>query len=227
MAVQVRDQLKAAPNLPDDAVLQLIEEAIKKHGGADADAFTRKKHLRDVVEYLTDPNDPDRPALPDARRESLLEAIDRRFGAPKKANSWTEFLKNNKGGFRNLHEASIMYRFQKIKGAVYEDIVALIPADATSRVLTPIPGKVTHGIEYKWVSGGVTNRVRLHGSDPSAPAGSNAASGWVARIQRGNRVLDDQGRWQHGNSHNPASPFYNPAVANATHIPIQAPRNPQ
>ncbi|MGL4463160.1 MAG: polymorphic toxin-type HINT domain-containing protein [Planctomycetia bacterium] len=81
VSVQVRDQLKAAPNLPDDAVLQLIEEAIEKHGGADADAFTRKKHLRDVVEYLTNPNDPDNPALPDGRRESLLEAIDAKFEA--------------------------------------------------------------------------------------------------------------------------------------------------
>ncbi|MGL4461959.1 MAG: hypothetical protein ACRC1K_07375, partial [Planctomycetia bacterium] len=83
VAVQVRDQVDAAPNLTDDAVLQLIEEAIKKHGDAtDADAFTRKKHLRDVVEYLTNPNDPDNPALPDGRRERLLEAIDERFTAP-------------------------------------------------------------------------------------------------------------------------------------------------
>ncbi|MGL4463158.1 MAG: DddA-like double-stranded DNA deaminase toxin, partial [Planctomycetia bacterium] len=82
VSVEVRKQVDAAPNLTDDAVLQLIEEAIKKHGdAADADAFTRKKHLRDVVEYLTNPND---PALPNGRRESLLEAIDRRFDGSRK-----------------------------------------------------------------------------------------------------------------------------------------------
>ncbi|MGL4465788.1 MAG: polymorphic toxin-type HINT domain-containing protein [Planctomycetia bacterium] len=90
VAVQVRKQVDANPNLTDDEVLQRIEEAIKRHGGAgaDADAFTRKKHLRDVVEYLTNPADPDNPAFPDRRRESLLEAIDERFDSKNDAIPW-------------------------------------------------------------------------------------------------------------------------------------------
>ena len=56
--------------------------------------------------------------------------------------------------------------------------------------------------------------------------GSNAASGWVVRVQRGNRVLDAAGNWRHINSHNPRSPYYDPASAIATHVPIQAPDTP-
>jgi hypothetical protein len=105
-----------------------------------------------------------------------------------------------------------------------EDIVAQIPESAQMRRLTPVPGKSQVGLEYKWVDeDGVTNRVRLHDPDPSHP-GSNSASGWTARWQRGGRYYDPaRGDFASRNVHRPTSPHYDPVAANNTHIPIETP----
>jgi len=141
-----------------------------------------------------------------------------------KAHEWREFLKSNKGKYRNPQEASLAYRFRGIRSATFEEVVSRIPSNASKRILTPIPGKVTQGVEYKWTdSRGVSTRVRIHGPDASAPPGSNASAGWVVRIQSSNRMLSHDGSFHHRQSHNQLSPNYNPAAADDTHISIQAP----
>ena len=72
--------------------------------------------------------------------------------------------------------------FSDLEGTTIEDILSRIPEDAIRRDLIPEVGKVTEGFEYKWTHNGKTFRVRIHGIDASAPAGSNAANGWVVRI---------------------------------------------
>ena len=86
-------------------------------------------------------------------------------------------------------------------------------------------GKVTEGFEYKWVQDGKTYRVRIHGIDESAPAGSNAANGWVVRVQKGKRYLDPVTmEYQPTGITNINSPNFNEELANRTHIPIQDPK---
>lgn len=69
-----------------------------------------------------------------------------------------------------------------------------------------------------------TMRVRIHGIDSSAPVGSNAANGWIVRVQEGKKYLDpDTGQFQPPGISNQDSPFYNLDLANRTHIPIQTP----
>ena len=63
----------------------------------------------------------------------------------------------------------------------------------------------------------------MHGPDIEAPRGSNAAKGWVVRIKRDNYYTDSLGNFYKQNWLQPTSSKYNPANANATHIPMQAP----
>ncbi|MGF1527365.1 MAG: polymorphic toxin type 30 domain-containing protein [Candidatus Competibacterales bacterium] len=131
------------------------------------------------------------------------------------------------GHLRMGADATKVGKFDDIAGQSVEEILKRIPDDATERVLKPVDGKVQVGVEYKWVDdNGVTNRVRIHGPDPSAPAGSNAADGWVARHQVGGKYYDpDAGQLMPPGIKNPDSPHYNPTSANNTHIPIQTPNN--
>ena len=110
-------------------------------------------------------------------------------------------------------------------GSSIEDIVRNIPESSTVRKLTPASGGSQVGLEYKWVDeAGVTNRLRMHDPDPSAGIGSNSAEGWTARWQVGKGYYDPiEATVRHPNVHNPASPFYDPAAANNTHIPIVNP----
>jgi RHS repeat-associated protein len=105
-------------------------------------------------------------------------------------------------------------------GAGWQTLVT-IPPGATRRKLHPVPGGATRGFEYKWHDGTQTWRVRIHDADPSAPVGSNAHSGWVARVQRGSQYADDMGTFHPPGIHNPASPFHNPTAINDTHIPFR------
>lgn len=92
------------------------------------------------------------------------------------------------------------------------------------RVLKPVAGKVETGVEFSWKVGDKTMRVRIHDVDLSAPAGSNAANGWIVRVQEGKKYLDpDTGIFQPPGISNPDSPFYDPGLGNSTHIPIQTP----
>lgn len=115
--------------------------------------------------------------------------------------------------------------FSNIQGGTIEEILSRIPKDAQMRVLKPVAGKVETGVEFSWKAGDKTMRVRIHDIDLSAPAGSNAANGWVVRVQEGKKYLDpDTGIFQPPGISNPDSPFYDPNLGNSTHIPIQTPR---
>ncbi|WP_081418776.1 polymorphic toxin type 30 domain-containing protein [Paenibacillus sp. Leaf72] len=116
--------------------------------------------------------------------------------------------------------------FSDIEGASIDEILSRIPTDAKRRELFPIEGKVMEGFEYKWVEDGQTIRVRVHGPDssPDIPAGSNAANGWIVRIQKGKKYFDPvTGEYQPPGISNPASEFYNEDLINRTHIPIKSP----
>jgi hypothetical protein len=141
--------------------------------------------------------------------------------------------KTTNKGFSSLDELNSLKGTGKsvgdlsdISGAKVEDIVANIPENASVRKLKPVEGKSQIGLEYKWVDeNGITNRLRIHDPDPSHP-GSNAANGWVARWQQKGGYYDPtKGDFAHKNAHKPASPYYDSAAANNTHIPIQTPEN--
>jgi RHS repeat-associated protein len=99
--------------------------------------------------------------------------------------------------------------------------LSIVPPDATMRYLKPDPnGGAQDGVEYKWKDAkDQTVRMRIHGPDGTAPAGSNSASGYTYRVQIGKRYQDIAGNLYHANSHNPNSPYYEPDAANETHIP--------
>ena len=114
--------------------------------------------------------------------------------------------------------------FSNLEGATIEEVLSRIPEEAVRRELIPEVGKVTEGFEYKWVQDGKTYRVRIHGADASAPAGSNAANGWVVRVQQGKKYLDPNSlEFQPPGITNIASPNYSEELANSTHIPIKSP----
>jgi RHS repeat-associated protein len=97
----------------------------------------------------------------------------------------------------------------------------MVPADASRRVLAPDPnGGAQQGVEFKWLNDQEqTVRLRIHGPDGTAPPGSNAAQGPIYRVQVGGRYMDAEGNLYPRGVHNPNSPNYDPAAANATHIP--------
>jgi hypothetical protein len=126
-----------------------------------------------------------------------------------------------------------------IRNASIEEIVARIPKEAELRELPPRPdGGATMGFEYQWRAVNAegmptTMKVRVHGIDSLAPAGSNASKGWVVVVEKGNSRMDGGGTFQEskylvqtlpdGRTPNPS---YNPDLANNTHIPIKNPANP-
>ena len=96
----------------------------------------------------------------------------------------------------------------------------IIPEAAQRPPFHPVEGGSQYGANYKWATeNGQTVRVRVHGPDASAPTGSNAGSGVTYRVQVGQRYLDKDGNVYHRQVHNSDSPYYDPAAANATHIP--------
>ncbi|WP_436501435.1 polymorphic toxin type 30 domain-containing protein [Actinokineospora sp. HUAS TT18] len=102
-----------------------------------------------------------------------------------------------------------------------KDPMSVVPDNAEMRELKPDPnGGAQYGLEFKWKNEcGQTCRLRIHGPDGKAPAGSNSASGETYRLQIGARYQNIEGHLYHKNVHNPASPHYNPGAANDTHIP--------
>lgn len=99
--------------------------------------------------------------------------------------------------------------------------LSIVPDHAKVRGMKPDPqGGAQYGLEYTWKdSQGRTVRMRAHGPDGTAPAGSHAASGDTYRVSIGGRYQDEAGNLYHKNVHNPASPHHDAAAANATHIP--------
>nr|WP_158647538.1 polymorphic toxin type 30 domain-containing protein [Actinoplanes sp. ATCC 53533] len=102
-----------------------------------------------------------------------------------------------------------------------KDPMSIVPDNASVRELTPHPnGGSQYGLEFKWTNdAGKTVRLRIHGPDGTAPAGSNSATGEAYRVQIGRQYQDEAGNLFHHQSHNPNSPNCNPDAANATHIP--------
>ncbi|HWM39172.1 MAG TPA: polymorphic toxin type 30 domain-containing protein [Streptomyces sp.] len=98
----------------------------------------------------------------------------------------------------------------------------IVPPDASKRTLTPDSnGGAQVGVEYKWTdseSGNVV-RMRVHGPDGKAPAGSHASEGDIYRISIGGKYQDAEGNLYHRQVHNPNSPHHDPDGANRTHIP--------
>ncbi len=114
--------------------------------------------------------------------------------------------------------------FRGLKNASIPEILSRIPAEATRRELIPVDGGATAGFEYKWNQNGQTYRIRIHNVDPSAPPGSNASQSWIVRIMRGKQyydcILED---FQPAKFVNPRGDFFNEAIMNNTHIPIESP----
>jgi Bacterial toxin 30 len=109
--------------------------------------------------------------------------------------------------------------FTGLAGATPNEVVARIPVDVEIEEWTPLARHAQEGMKFKWKdASGRAWRVRMHDPDPSAPAGSNAASGWVLRVQSGKKFMDADGDFI-----KPSSPDYTEEKANETHIPIQPP----
>ncbi|MBC1470060.1 hypothetical protein HB803_12865 [Listeria welshimeri] len=152
----------------------------------------------------------------------------------REASKMKEYLKREKVALEKIKKASgagglgsgNVGDFSNLQGTSIDDILSRIPKDANKRVLTPQPGKVTEGFEYTWkASDGTKMTVRVHGPDASAPAGSNAANGWIVRVQKGKKYLDPvSGEFQPPGISRPNSEFYNEDLINSTHIPIQPPK---
>jgi hypothetical protein len=104
-------------------------------------------------------------------------------------------------------------------------ILIIIADNAKVRKLTPPNGYTgTYGYEYKWKNTAEgTTTVRIHGIDPSAPAGSNASRGWVVRIFNGKKSMDTDGVYHPPGIFNESSPNYDPSLINDVHIPISEP----
>jgi hypothetical protein len=115
--------------------------------------------------------------------------------------------------------------FKNVKNLA--DFRSRIPKNATKLPWQKIPGGAEKGIKYRWTdpNGDVYN-VRAHGPDPSAPAGSNAADGWIYRVevrfggQGKTFYMDSSGNFHPQNVMKPSSPMYNESIANDTHIPF-------
>lgn len=74
--------------------------------------------------------------------------------------------------------------FRGIQGATIEDIVSRVPSNWTL-----LPQKQGMGIRFVDELG--MERLRLHGPTAAAPAGSNSASGWTARVHGPNNQYYD------------------------------------
>ena len=96
-----------------------------------------------------------------------------------------DYVRVNEGG-----SASKVGDFTNLYGSTVDDILDRIPDKATLRELQPVTGGSTEGFEFKWTQDGQTYRVRVHNADPGAPSGSNAANGWIVRVQRGKQYYE-------------------------------------
>ena len=117
--------------------------------------------------------------------------------------------------------------FSDLEGSTVDEILDRIPDEATLRELRPVEGGATEGFEFKWVQDGKTYRVRVHNADPGAPKGSNAANGWVVRVQRGKQYYDYTiNDFQPARYTNVKGDYFDEKIMNNTHIPIVDPYSP-
>lgn len=84
-----------------------------------------------------------------------------------------------------------------------------------------------NGFKQKWSRGNYDYEVRIHGTDPNAPQGSNSAQNTVLRVARRLRGTDAHGQgygWEYADDNNHWYPQKdlkannNPQAANDTHI---------
>ena len=142
--------------------------------------------------------------------------------SPKLYQRLGNYLNGNSG--LEGDSKSIIGDFTNLEGSTVDDILDRIPDEAILRELYPVEGGVTEGFEFRWVQDGQTYRVRVHNADPGAPAGSNAANGWVVRIRRGTQYYDYTiNEFQPARFTNPNGPFFDENIMNNTHIPILDP----
>jgi RHS repeat-associated protein len=148
------------------------------------------------------------------------------LGLKQCRTSWQQFLHDNgdnfsNGAWRDMSDAAVAYRFRDVTGASHADVQSRLPEGHATLPFTPIVGRTEHGAKFAYTDGsGSKVRVHYHEPDLGAPAGSNAANGWVVRVQRRGRYMDGNGTFHHKDVGNENSPNYDPAAANATHIPI-------
>ena len=107
------------------------------------------------------------------------------------------------------------------------DLASRIPSNANRLPWKTIPGGAEQGIKWKWTdAAGNKWQVRAHSLDPGAPAGSNAANGWIYRVEvnpsqtGGTWYMDGNGTFWKQNTLNPDSPHFVPGAPNDTHIPF-------
>ena len=197
-AVQKIEELIKSNKIDYDGILKIRNETVK------SDVEVVRKTTEDSVE------DVGKSAAEDAGKIVESGTYSWKIGSTEDAKY---IGKGNVGDFSNL------------EGTTIEDILSRIPEDAVRRELIPEVGKVTEGFEYKWMQDGKTFRVRIHGIDASAPAGSNAANGWVVRVQQGKKYLSPISmEFQPPGITKIDSPYYSEELANSTHIPIQSPK---
>jgi hypothetical protein len=114
--------------------------------------------------------------------------------------------------------------FSNLEGSTINDIIDRIPDHATMRKLYPVEVGATEGFEFKWIQEGHTYRVRIHNADAGAPVKSNAANGWIVRVQRGKQYYDSTIHdFQPAKYTNPKGDFFDENIMNNTHIPIKGP----
>lgn len=112
--------------------------------------------------------------------------------------------------------------FTNLKGATIPQLVARVPKNAVRAPWAKVTNGAEKGIKFQWSdASGKKWELRIHGPDPSAPAGSNASQGWVYRLSEGNKYRLPDGKIVHKNAHKPTSPNYAPDKCNESHIPVK------
>ncbi|MFS0579288.1 polymorphic toxin type 30 domain-containing protein [Brevibacillus sp. 179-C9.3 HS] len=116
--------------------------------------------------------------------------------------------------------------FQDVKDV--NDLISRIPADAKQIPWREVPRGAKDGVKFRWVDeSGKTWDVRAHSEDPTAPPGSNAANGWIYRVEvkqvnpKWKWTMDSNGNFHKENVLREKSPYYDESIANDTHIPFK------
>jgi hypothetical protein len=112
--------------------------------------------------------------------------------------------------------------FDGVRGQSAEDAISRVPRGAERPNFDPGPTNMD-GVKFKWNNAdGSAGRMRIHGPDPAAPAGSNSAEGYVARIESGKTTFNgDTNSYVKPNVFNENSPMYDAAAANGAHVPLK------
>ena len=106
-------------------------------------------------------------------------------------------------------------------------LASRLPPNAQKIPWGKIQGGAEDGVKWKWTdTNGNKWEVRAHSADPSAPSNSNAAKGWVYRVELkpanlgGKWQMDSNGTFHKNNLTNKNSDYFDESIANDTHIPL-------